>query len=236
MDWYIIIVIIITSIIQSFFGVGVLLFGTPLLLLLGYPFFESLLIVLPVSASINLGQILKDYRHIDFKFYKNILLFSIPFIILCLFLVDKVLLNVSIYIGLFLIFIALKEHIKLFKDIMNKILSYNKIFYIIIGVVHGITNLGGALLTARVFHANLNKFQKRATIAISYMTFAIFQIITVLFLDYDFGNSNFIYIIIGLFVYITVNRFLFHRITDLKYDKLFSVFLIITGLLLIFNR
>jgi len=235
MDWYIIIVIIVTSFIQSIFGVGVLLFGTPLLLLLGYPFFESLLIVLPVSVSINLGQIIKDYRHIDFKFYKSILFYTVPFIILGLILVDKIHFNVTIIIGLFLIFIALKEHVNFLKQIMDKMLSYNKVFYIVMGVIHGITNLGGALLTVKVFHSNFNKFQKRVTIAISYMTFAIFQIITVLLLDYDFNRNNILYIIIGLFVYISVNRMLFHRISDLRYNKLFSVFLIITGILLIFN-
>lgn len=235
MDVYIIIVIIITSIVQSIFGVGVLLFGTPLLLLLGHPFFESLLIVLPVSVSISISQIIKDYHLIDFKTYKKILFFTIPFIVLFLYIVDKILINVSIYIGLFLIFVALKDNVFFIKRFMNKILSFDKSFYVIMGIVHGVTNLGGALLTARVFYTNLNKFQKRATIAVSYMTFAAFQIITILFLDYKFNNYNIIYVIIGVLVYIIVNKLMFNKITDLKYDKLFSIFLILTGILLIFK-
>ena len=233
LDLYIIIIIILTSIIQSIFGVGVLLFGTPLLLLLGYSFFECLLIVLPVSVAINIVQIIDDYRFIDFKIFKKILFLTIPFIILSLFLVDTIVVNVSIYIGLFLIFIALKDHVIFIKHFMNKILSYNKSYYVLMGAVHGITNLGGALLTAIVFHTNLNKFQKRATIAISYMTFAIFQIITVLFLDYNFNKYSIIYVIIGVLVYLIVNRLMFYKIPDLKYDKLFSIFLILTGVLLI---
>ena len=235
MDLYIIIIIIITSIIQSFFGVGVLLFGTPLLLLFGYPFFESLLIVLPVSISINIGQIIKDYVYINFKIYKNILFFTVPVIILFLLLVDKILINVSIYIGIFLIFIALMDNNRVVRSLMNKVLSC-KIFYVIMGIVHGITNLGGALLTAKVFHEDLNKSQKRATIAVSYMTFAIFQIVTILFLKNEFNKYNIIYILIGFFVYISVNELFFHRINDLKYNKLFSALLIFTGVLLIFNR
>ena len=69
-DINVVITIIITSAIQSIFGVGVLLFGTPLLLLFGYSFFECLLIVLPVSVSINIVQIINDYRLIDYKFFK----------------------------------------------------------------------------------------------------------------------------------------------------------------------
>ena len=51
------------------------------------------------------------------------------------------------------------------------------------GIVHGLTNLGGSLLTAKVFFTNLNKTQKRVTIAISYMSLAIFQILTILLLN-----------------------------------------------------
>jgi len=236
MDWYIIIIIVITSIIQSFFGVGVLLFGTPLILLLGYPFIDSLLIVLPVSISINLVQIIKDYRYIDFKFYKGILFYTVPFIIISLIIIDKIHFNVSIIIGLFLIFIALKDRVTFFKQIMDKILPYDKAFYIIMGVIHGLTNLGGALLTAKVFYSNFNKYKKRVTVAICYMTFAVFQIITVLLLDYDYNSNSLLYILIGLFVYFFVNRLLFHKVSDVKYDKLFSVFLIIAGILMILNK
>jgi hypothetical protein len=101
------------------------------------------------------------------------------------------------------------------------------------GIVHGVTNLGGALLTAKIFHTNLNKFQKRATIAVSYMTFALFQIATILLLDVEYKFNNLIYIIIGLVTYIIINKFLFHKIADHKYDKLFSLFLFASGLLLL---
>lgn len=233
MNLLVIIIIVLTSIIQSLLGIGVLLFGTPLLLLLGYSFFECLLIVLPVSVSINIVQIIGNYRFIDFKIYKKILFFTVPLIILSLLLVDKIIINVSIIIGIFLIFLALKDYVNIIQRFMNKILSYNKSYYILMGVIHGITNLGGALLTAIVFNTNLNKFQKRATIAISYMTFAIFQIVTVIFLDQTFNKNNLIYVITGVLVYLIVNKLMFNKISDSKYDILFSVFLIGTGILLI---
>jgi len=233
MDLIIVAVIIVTSVIQSLFGVGVLLFGTPLLLLLGYPFLESLLILLPISASINFLQILKDYEKIDLGIYKNILLLTVPFIIVFLFLVSKNSININFFIGFFLVFIAIKEYIFLFQVWFDKLLNFNKIFYIVLGIVHGTTNLGGALLTAKVFHADLNKYQKRATIAISYMTFALFQIVTILFLDVKYKLENLLYIFVGLIVYLLINKFLFHKISDHKYDKLFSVFLVVTGILLV---
>ena len=48
----ILIVVVITSFIQSIFGVGVLLFGTPLLLVRGYDFAEAI-IVLPTHQDLR---------------------------------------------------------------------------------------------------------------------------------------------------------------------------------------
>lgn len=210
-----------------------MLFGTPLLLLFGYPFLDILLILLPISASINALQISKDYKHINFNSYKNVLFITVPFIIVFLFLASKNKIDINMVIGIFLIFIALKNYVKIIRIMFEKILSYNKIFYSIMGIVHGVTNLGGALLTARIFHETLNKYEKRATIAISYMTFAIFQIVTILFLDVEYDLSNLWYVFIGISTYITINKIVFHKVSDHKYNKIFSIFLLASGVLLV---
>ena len=115
----IIVLLIITSAIQSLFGVGVLLFGTPVLLLFGYSFIESLLILLPVSVSINILQISKDYKHIDYNFFKNIMFLTTPLIILFLYFVAKINLNVSFIIGFFLILISIKDYSETIKKIFK---------------------------------------------------------------------------------------------------------------------
>jgi hypothetical protein len=48
------IIIAMISAIQSMFGAGVLLFGTPLLLLFGHEFVDVLVLLLPISIAINL--------------------------------------------------------------------------------------------------------------------------------------------------------------------------------------
>ena len=53
----ILLTIILTSVIQSMFGTGVLLLGTPLLLLYGYDFQFALTVLLPTSVMINFFQI-----------------------------------------------------------------------------------------------------------------------------------------------------------------------------------
>ncbi len=80
----ILLTVVATSVIQSIFGVGVLLFGTPLLLLLGYGFVDALGVLLPVSIAISALQVLRHYEDVDAGFYKNVLIYSIPLVVLFL--------------------------------------------------------------------------------------------------------------------------------------------------------
>ena len=109
MQWDILATILLTATIQSLFGVGVLLFGTPILLVLGYDFITALTILLPISLTINLLQVSKDYRYIQWPFYRQILTLSIPCVVLCLLLVTTLKLNIGSIVGLFLIVAALKS-------------------------------------------------------------------------------------------------------------------------------
>ncbi len=71
MATHIMLIVAVTAIIQSMFGAGILLFGTPLLLLFGYEFVDSLIVLLPISLAINLLQIVQHHTHIDFAFYRK---------------------------------------------------------------------------------------------------------------------------------------------------------------------
>lgn len=232
-DYLIVITVLITAFIQSIFGVGVLLFGTPILLLLNYSFIDSLFILLPISAVINFLQVSKNIHDVDYSIYKNIIIFTVPPIIACLFLVAHIKLEINIIIGLFLILIAIKENSLIIKSLFEKFLKFHRVFYLFMGIIHGLTNLGGALLTAKIFFTKLNKNQKRSTIAISYMTFALFQIITILIIDFTYNLIYLFYVFVGLLTYIMVNKIVFQKISNEKYNKFFSLFLIVSGFSLI---
>jgi hypothetical protein len=104
MSFGILLTVVVTSTIQSLFGVGVLLFGTPLLLLLRYDFINALIVLLPISVSINLLQIIKHHAHIDTNFYKKIVIYTIPFVALFLFIVTHYTFNTGLVIGASVIF------------------------------------------------------------------------------------------------------------------------------------
>ena len=111
MDFYILITILITAIVQSIFGTGVLLFGTPLLLILGYNFQYALIILLPTSILISFFQLKNNLNKIDIQFYKKLFLFSIPPIILFFYLTNLNSIRINIFVGIFLVVVAIKENI-----------------------------------------------------------------------------------------------------------------------------
>ena len=239
MDFYILITILITAIVQSIFGTGVLLFGTPLLLILGYNFQYALIILLPTSILISIFQLKNNLNKIDIQFYKKLFLFSIPPIILFLYLTNLNSIRINLFVGIFLVVIAIKENILSINRMIKFLIKYESLYLMIMGMIHGITNLGGALLSAIVFSKNLSKDSKRTTIAICYLTFALFQIITLIiaFNDNSFLNIfNFVYWILGPVIFFTVEKYLYFRIDGRKYIKYSNFFLFVLGLMLIIKN
>ena len=239
MDFYILITILITAIVQSIFGTGVLLFGTPLLLILGYNFQYALIILLPTSILISIFQLKNNLNKIDIQFYKKLFLFSIPPIILFFYLTNLNSIRINIFVGIFLVVVAIKENILSINRLIKFLIKYESLYLMIMGMIHGITNLGGALLSAIVFSKNLSKDSKRTTIAICYLTFAVFQIITliVVFNDNSFFNIfNFVYWILGPVIFFIVEKYLYFRIDGRKYIKYSNFFLFVLGLMLIIKN
>ena len=239
MNFDVLLVILFTSIIQSIFGTGVLLFGTPTLLLLNYNFENALIILLPTSILINLLQIKNDYKYIDRTFYKNLILYCLPLVFLTLYLSKLDVIDVNISIGMFLMIISMQYTIKKVKEILKYFLQFEKLYLMIMGTLHGLTNLGGSLLTGAILSKNLSKKSKRSTIAISYLSMAIIQIITltvminiIRFID----SSHIMYWILGLFVFFIIEKYFYHAINERIYIRYSSFFLFSMGLLLIFKN
>lgn len=223
----ILIIVGITSFIQSIFGVGVLLFGTPLVLLVGYEFIEAITILLPISITINLFQIIKDYKSVDFDFYKKILVITIPFVVIFLFLVTKVEINIGFIIGIFLLVVALKETSLRINKFVIIATRNEKAYFSIMGIIHGLTNLGGSLLTAIVHSKGYEKQITRVTVAISYATFAAFQILTLLISGVSVDTELLgigLYLFVGVAIFLITEKLVYAEINNENYAKYFAIF------------
>ncbi len=232
----ILLTVVATAAIQSIFGVGVLLFGTPILLLLGYDFINALSVLLPISIAINSLQIIKHYQFIDTFFYKKVLIYTIPFVVLFLFIVSTVKINIAILVGGFLVLVALKSFFPVVEQKLEKMLKHEKIYLAVMGLVHGLTNLGGSLLTAIVHSKKYEKNATRVNVAICYATFAVFQLATLFFLGSQFELSyvdNMSFLQLGVIVFLCTEEMVYSTIDNKKYSQYFAAFLLISGILLI---
>ncbi len=232
----IVLTVIATTVIQAVFGVGVLLFGTPTLLLLGYSFVDTLSVLLPISIAINALQIVKHYAHIDLEFVKQVLRYTIPPVVLFLVLATKAGIDIAPIVGIFLILVALKSFFPFVARQFSRLLHFQTIYLVVMGVVHGLTNLGGAMLTAIVHGKSYDKNTTRVTIAVCYALFALFQLVTLLLSGQQLHlawSENVTILQIGIIVFLLTEEFVYSSIDNNKYSRLFAAFLLASGSLLI---
>ncbi len=234
----ILLTIIAVSLAQSIFGVGTLLFGTPILLLLGYDFIDALGVLLPVSIAISTLQLIKHHQKVDNIFYKNVLIYSIPLVVIFLAIISTVKISIGLIMGGLLVLVALKSFSPLIERTLTSIMKHERIYLMVLGLVHGISNLGGSMLTAIVYAKNYSKDKTRVTGAASYATLALCQLITLLVMDSTFSISytdRASFVQVAIVVFLLTEELLYNQIASEKYNKLFAIFLFVSGILLIFK-
>ena len=227
------IIIFALIVVQSIFGVGLLLFGTPSLLLLGYDFANTLNILMPVSISISAVQFFKS-KVKDRIFIKDYNIFCIPFLIIFLFIALKFnyLFDFRFLVALLLIFSSVlilnKKKFSSFKRMIFKIKNF---FLIVIGVIHGLTNMGGSFLA--IYCTLISKSIKEVTryyISYGYLIMGTIQYLMVLFLSYDLLIFNKIYyVFLALVIYFPTQK-IFKNLNDKKFSKYLNLIALIYGL------
>ena len=228
----ILIVITVFSIIQSLFGVGLLLFGTPTLLLVGYSYSETLWILLPCSLIISLIQITANYDLVTAK--KKVAYFTVPIMILSLIFIvsyDYVI-DIKKVVGFFLLLTGiinfvpkLQVYLKLF---IRKQLRF---YYVLIGFIHGISNMGGGPLSLLMSTMHRSKEKIRVNIAFTYLVLSVFQLIALFIIE----STGLKYVSIKLMsvslgVYLIVNKFISSKFSDGRYTILINTLILIYGI------
>ena len=117
------------------------------------------------------------------------------------------------------------------KNLMSK---YPKCMLTIIGMVHGLSNLGGGLLAAFVSNLYDDKNRIRSHVAFGYLFFAAIQLsILALLVPEVMGWHQFIYAALGGAVFLITERCLFRSISTPLFERMFTI-LIGTYAVLIF--
>ena len=229
-------ILLVLIIIQSIFGVGLLLLGTPTFLLLGYDFSTTLNFLLPSSIVISYLQFTSlkiPSKKIIFEY--NI--FCLPFLVFFLLLAlnFKEILNFKFYVAIILIMSSLLALNKnTFPSLRKNILKYKKLILIFIGSVHGLTNMGGGFLT--IFSSLINNSDKRLTryfISYGYLIMGLLQYFILVLLEYkDLSFSKIYYIFLVFIVYFPSQR-IFKKVNDLLFSKIISIIALFYGIIII---
>tara|TARA_B110000003_G_C16309180_1_gene402051 strand:- start:93 stop:464 length:372 start_codon:yes stop_codon:yes gene_type:complete len=106
------------------------------------------------------------------------------------------------------------------------------IVFSFIGIIHGLTNLGGSLLAITSSQINSKKNNIRTCIAYGYFTMGLLQLIFIyLFTDINFEINNFIYILIPILIF-KVSQKLYINLSDLRFNRVLNIITLIFGLYL----
>jgi len=219
-DYVIAIIIVLSMLTQILFGVGILIWGTPSLILLGYEFDTALSLLLPISIGVSGLQTSENFKHINRKGIWKFIKFSLPFVIIGLVFILTSDFNVE-----WLVFGALAVggvlRLSVFQRFSDNISKFKDIMLPFIGIVHGISNLGGALLVLWVSHTDKTKLGFRTTVAACYFLLGIFQIVTLMLYEDEifFFLSYFIF---GILSYLILHRVILKSTNDTAFDMLLT--------------
>ncbi|MDA8881820.1 hypothetical protein N9I90_03795 [Alphaproteobacteria bacterium] len=230
-------IVLLCTLVQNVFGVGILVFGTPILLSMGYGYLEVLGILCPSSLGVSLVQI---FMIRSTKFPKPSEVFqSISGVVIGTILLSMFAVPIFIYVitAIMMFFAGILRLSGDFQRAVVKALEFKApYFYFLNAVFHGFSNLGGVLLVFKNSISTINKNQKLTTTAFIYALYVIFQIIVLSFS----GNAELF--LAGALIFpfsILLSIFLSGRplalLSPKKMDAALGVFFISVGGVLIYK-
>ena len=188
---------------------------------------------MPVSITISAVQFFKS-KVKDRIFIKDYNIFCIPFLIIFLFIALKFnyLFDFRFLVALLLVFSSVlilnKKKFSSFKQMIFKI---KNLILIVIGLIHGLTNMGGSFLA--IYSTLISKSIKEVTryyISYGYLIMGTIQYLMVLFLSYDMLTFNKIYyVFLALIIYFPAQK-IFKKLNDRKFSKYLNLIALIYGL------
>lgn len=232
----IIAVVALLSLVQSLFGVGLLLFGTPILLLMGLSFREALWVLLPASMTVSVLQLALD-RRLDLATAKTIVLWCVPSVGAGLFLVLTF--SFKLRIDLLVVALLVVTATLRFSEPMRRRLAaiclrHRHVMLFAIGLFHGLTNMGGSLLSDYAAAQSSEKYAIRQFIALGYAFFASTQLL-VLVATHPGGPypRPWLYMAIAGGMFIGLGRSAFGQLNQQRYAMLLNVFMLSCACMLI---
>ena len=227
------------SVVQSVFGVGLLVLGTPLLLLAGLRFETTLWLLLPASLTVSAMQLATD-RRVSWRDVQLVLTTAAPAVVggLLVTLHTNVAVGVDVPVAALLLASVL---IRLLPDVLAKVRdvcrAHEQVVLGVIGLIHGLTNMGGTILPAYAASRHTDKTLIRQTIALAYSVFALTQLGTLAATGRETPGalSGWLMIVAGA-VFLTAGRPTFAALSPSRYMLAINTFMVVVAALLLGRR
>ncbi len=214
------------AILQSIFGIGILFFGTPTLLLLGFPFAETLSVLLPASLAVSAFQVMGA----GVPKCNQVCIYAIWCLIpLAIALLSGLALGWEVKLeavvaSILLIYVVIRLSPRMETVLCGTVRKLPQVWLVAIGTVHGLSNLGGGLLAIFAASRFEEKREVRGNIAFCYMCFAIIQLATLACLRPDVMQFRQLgYAGLAIVVFVIVDRLVFGSIVNPVFDKILTM-------------
>lgn len=240
LNYLIFLLFICLSIFQTISGVGILVLGTPMLIFYGLNIIDVMALLLPLSifnSFINLLYFFKFKKgvKIDINLSKYFFFICLPAMFVGLIFLKKFnnYINFNLLIGLVILFVLILSQInkKNFSESIKKIIIF------VTGVLHGVTNSGGSLLSLIIVNSNdKNVNLKRINIIFFYFFLATFQFLSLgIIFKIDYFESFSFYSIFPIGVGIIIGNYLALWINIYQLNKMVKLLAFISSIILISN-
>ncbi len=234
------ILILILSVVQSLFGVGLLLFGTPIMLLMGHEYSEALMYLLPASAALSWSQV-KDLRHekLNGGYRKLFFLICLPLLVIGMLVATKfdVKHEIKIFVTLMLVIAFIIRTNSGFREKLQSAMKKHLPGAVAaMGLIHGLSNMGGSILTPLVSSLYKEKTKQLAAVSFDYAFMASLQLIVLVFIKGEAFHSKFLIgAAISLSIRYLIGKRVFAFTSETNYQKLLNGFILANALLLGIN-
>ncbi|MBP7337663.1 TSUP family transporter [Niveispirillum sp.] len=233
----IICLVAVLAVVQSVFGMGVLIFGTPTLLLLGLPFGAALGWLLPASATISLLQVLEapHQARIAWRGLRPLWCIGILVPVLALSLHLQLRFRLELAIGIAMCGAALLRLSPALRSRLQGAIKRSERGYLLaMGALHGFTNMGGSLLSLYAASTASGKEAVRGVVSNYYLTFGLFQLaVLALFQPETLTGHSLLSAGVGFLVHWCLGRRVFSGLGGNVYDRALTSFIGLYGIALL---
>lgn len=235
--WELMLIVATLAAVQSVFGVGLLVFGTPILLMLGVEFPVILGCLLPCSIVVSLLQVQTSGGFRLEPIRKQFLMFTAPAVVVAtaaaVFFGSPD--QIGLAVGVMLLVTALLRLVSPDGRVMSAFVGRRRRgLLVLLGVIHGLSNLGGGVLAAIVGSSFEDKDSVRRHIAFCYGLMASLQLLVVLLKGSDIQLALFVALpLLAAAVYLVVGQWIFLKVRRSAYQHALTSLLATFGVLLV---